>query len=157
MSHHFLREMIIWRKTITGLWVFCQHSLKFMRESGIFFDQIFSSLLSAFRKRYNCQSNLLNMIEPYKNSLDSGEYVTCLSMDLIKALDCLPHCLTIGKLQSYGVSRDVCTLIASYPCSYKLRKRWRATACCGKSKFAIASRWLKKGSVSHPGDTITLP
>ena len=38
-----------------------------------------------------------------------------------------------------------------------LRKRWRATACCGKSKFAISSGWLKKGSVSHPDDIITLP
>ena len=39
----------------------------------------------------------------------------------------------------------------------RLRKRWRATACCGKSKFAISSGWLKKGSVSHPDDIITLP
>ena len=38
-----------------------------------------------------------------------------------------------------------------------VRKRWRATACCGKSKFAISSGWLKKGSVSHPDDIITLP
>ena len=37
-----------------------------------------------------------------------------------------------------------------------LRKRWRATACCGKSKFAISSRWLNIGSVSHPDDIITL-
>ena len=28
--------------------------------------------------------------------------------------DCLPHCLTICKLYSYGVSREACTLIASY-------------------------------------------
>ena len=38
-----------------------------------------------------------------------------------------------------------------------LRKRWRATAWCGKSKFAISSGWLKTGSVSHPDDIITLP
>ena len=37
-----------------------------------------------------------------------------------------------------------------------LRKRWRATACCGKSKFAISSGWLKSGSVCHPDDIITL-
>ena len=60
-----------------------------------FFDHIFSALLSAFRKRYSCQSTLLNMIEHFKKSLDRGEYVACLSMDLSKAFDCLPHCLTI--------------------------------------------------------------
>ena len=55
-----------------------------------FFDKIFSVLLSAFRKRYSCQSTLLNMIEHFKKSLDNGEYVACLSMDLSKAFDCLP-------------------------------------------------------------------
>ena len=79
-----------------------------------FFDKIFSALLSTFRKRYSCQSTLLNMIEHFKNSLDNSEYVACLSMDLSKAFDCLPHCLTICKMYSYGVSREACTLIASY-------------------------------------------
>ena len=31
----------------------------------------------------------------------------------------------------------------------KVRTRWGATACCGKSKFAISSGGLNKGSVSH--------
>ena len=50
-----------------------------------FFDHIFSALLSAFRKRYSCQSTLLNVIEHFKKSLDRGEYVACLSMNLSKA------------------------------------------------------------------------
>ena len=112
------KNMIIWRKTITGLWVFCHHYLKFTRESWVnnsdFFDKIFSVLLSTFRKRYSFQSVLLNMIEHFKKSLDNGEYVACLSMDLSKAFDCLPHCLTICKLYSFGVSREACTSIASY-------------------------------------------
>ena len=37
-----------------------------------------------------------------------------------------------------------------------VRKRWRATAWCGKSKFAISSGWLKNGSLCHPDDIITL-
>ena len=37
-----------------------------------------------------------------------------------------------------------------------LRKRWRATVWCGKSKYAISSGWLKEGSASHPDDIITL-
>ena len=39
---------------------------------------------------------------------------------------------------------------------YIIRKRWRATAWCGKSKFAISSGWLKNGGVCHPDDIITL-
>ena len=86
-----------------------------------FFDKIFRALLSAFRKRYSCQSTLLNMIEHFKKSLDNGECVSCLSMDPSKAFDCLPHCVTICKLHSYGVSREACTLIASYLCGCKQR------------------------------------
>ena len=37
-----------------------------------------------------------------------------------------------------------------------LRKRWRATAWCGKSKFTISSGWLTNGSLCHPDDIITL-
>ena len=46
--------------------------------------------------------------------MDNGECVACLSMDLSKAFDCLPLCLTIYELYSYGVSRDACTLVTSY-------------------------------------------
>ena len=38
----------------------------------------------------------------------------------------------------------------------KLRKRWRATAWCGKSKFAISSGWLTNGSLCHPDDITAL-
>ena len=60
-----------------------------------YFNSIFSTLLSAFRQGYSCQSALLNMIEKLKSALDKGEFVACISMDISKAFDCLPHCLTI--------------------------------------------------------------
>ena len=118
MCHRFIRKMIIWRKTITGLWAFCHHYLKFMRESWVnnsdFFGKNLLCFAVSFQKDISCQSTLLNMIEHFKKSLDNGQYVACLSMDLSKAFDCLPHCSTICKLHSYGVSREACTLIASY-------------------------------------------
>ena len=79
-----------------------------------YFNATFSTLFSAFRKGYSCQSALLNMIVKFKSSLDKGEYVACISMDISKAFDCLPHCLTICKSFAYGLSREACTLIASY-------------------------------------------
>ena len=54
------------------------------------------------------------MIEKFKSPPDKGEYVACISMDISKAFDCLPHCLTIYKLFAYGLSREAFTLIASY-------------------------------------------
>ena len=47
-----------------------------------YFNSIFPTLLSAFRKGYSCQSALLNMIENFKKALDKGEYVACISMDI---------------------------------------------------------------------------
>ena len=99
-----------------------------------YFSYIFFSLLSAFRKGYSCQSTLLNMIENFKCALDRGEYIACISMDISKAFDCLPHCLTICKLHAYGLSRNACTLIASDLYQRKqrvkignIRSSWNAT------------------------------
>ena len=79
-----------------------------------YFENIFSPLLSAFRKNYGCQSTLLNMVQHFKNCIDNGQFVGCIGMDLSKAFDCLPHRLTICKLRAYGASRNACTLLASY-------------------------------------------
>ena len=111
-----------------------------------FFDKIFSALLSAFRKRYSCQSTLLNMIEHFKNSLDNSEYVACLSMDLSKAFDCLPHCLTICKMYSYGVSREACTLIASYLRDRKQRIKLGNT----RSEWTELHKGVPQGSILGP-------
>ena len=111
-----------------------------------FFDKISSALLSAFRKTYSCHSTLLNMIEHFKKSLDNGEYVACLSMDLSKAFDCLPHCLTICKLHSYGVSREACTLIASY-----LRDRkQRIKLGNSRSEWTELFKGVPQGSILGP-------
>ena len=139
------KRMIIWKKTITGLWAFCHHFLKFMRVMGQqlsdFFDKIFSALLSAFRKRYSCQSTLLNMIEHFKRSLDNGEYVACLSMDLSKAFDCLPHCLTICKLYSYGVSREAC---------YLRDRKQRIKLGSSRSEWTELFKGVPQGSIFGP-------
>ena len=66
-----------------------------------YFNNIFSSLLSAFRKGYSCQSTFLNMIEHFKCVLDRGEYNACISMDISKAFDYLPHCLTTNVFVNY--------------------------------------------------------
>ena len=61
------------------------------------------------------------------------------------------------QFRKMSIVRDILSDYVSKHPGCSLRKRWRATACCGKSKFAISSGWLKKGSVSHPDDIITLP
>ena len=72
--------------------------------------------------------------------------VECLSMDLSKAFDCLPHCLTICKLHSYGVSREACTLIASY-----LRDRkQRIKLGNSRSEWTELFKGVPQGSILGP-------
>ena len=79
-------------------------------------------------------------------SLDSGEYVACLSMDLSKAFDCLLHCLTICKLHSCGVSREACTLIACYLRGHKQRITLGNT----RSEWAELLKGVPQGSILGP-------
>ena len=54
-------------------------------------------------------------------NISRNHYVACISMDLSKAFDCLPHCLIICKLYAYWVSRQACILIARYLQLHKQR------------------------------------
>ena len=84
------------------------------------------------------------MIEKFKSALDKGEFVACISMDISKAFDCLPHCLTICKLFSYGLSREACTLIASYLFQRKQRVK------IGKVKSEWGEIGVPQGSILGP-------
>ena len=112
----------------------------------VYFDKIFSSLLSAFRKRHSCESALLNMVEDFKDALDKGKYVACVSMDLSKAFDCLPHCLTLCKLKAYGLSTNSCKLIASY--LYKRKQRVKINAV--RSDWEDLDKGIPQGSILGP-------
>ena len=95
------------------------------------------SWISAFRKWHSCESALLNMVEDFKDDLDKGKYVVCVSMDLSKAFDCLPHCFTLCKLKAYGLSTNPCKLIASY--LYK-KKTAREDKCCAQQLGRLEQR-----------------
>ena len=111
-----------------------------------YFNSIFSILLLPFRKGYSCQSALLNMTEKFKSALDKGESVACISMDISKAFDCLSHCLTICRLFSYGLSREACTLIASY----LFQRKQRVKIGNVKSEWGEIGKCVPQGSILGP-------
>ena len=110
------------------------------------FSSIFSALLSLFRKKYSCQSTPLNMIENLKCALDKGKYVACISMDISRAFDCLPHCLTICKLHAYVFSMDACKFIASY--LYERKQRVKIGEI--KSDWNEINKGVPQGSIVGP-------
>ena len=79
-----------------------------------YFNDIFSSFLSGFRKQHSCHNGLLRYVENCKKHLDKNMFYGTLLTDLSKAFDCLPQKLLITKLKAYGVCDNACMLISSY-------------------------------------------
>ena len=54
------------------------------------------------------------MREKWKTSLDNGENIGAILMDLSKAFDCIKHDLLLAKLNAYGFSREALRLVNSF-------------------------------------------
>ena len=79
-----------------------------------YFENLFNPYLSAFRKGYSCQSVLLTISGEWRSTLDRGDHVAAILMDLFKAFDCFPHSLIEARLKAYGLSNNAINLISSY-------------------------------------------
>ena len=73
-----------------------------------------SILLCGFRKGFNTQHALIRMVEKWKVSLDNGENVGAILMDLSKVFDCIKHDLLLAKLHAYGFCRESLSLVQSF-------------------------------------------
>ena len=113
---------------------------------GVYFKDILSTLLSAFRKRYGCHHVLTKLMENSKQALDEGKNVGLILLDLSKAFDCLPHRLLLCKLNAYGISYEACTLIKSYLCQRMQRVKFASA----RSQWQIMQKGVPQGSVLGP-------
>ena len=70
---------------------------------------------------------LLIMIEDWKSSLDNGNNVGTIAVDLSKAFDSLPHGLLVAKRFASGVTLSVCKLLCSYIHNnhQRVKNKWR--------------------------------
>ena len=69
-----------------------------------------SDFISAHRRGYSTNHELLRLIENWKAALDSNLFTGAVLMDFSKAFDCIPHDLLIAKLHAYGFSSEMLTL-----------------------------------------------
>ena len=80
------------------------------------FERIIQKQFSSicYRKGFNTQYALLSLIQKWKETLDGKDYTGPVLMDLSKAFDTINHELLIGKLYTYGFSKDAFKLIFRY-------------------------------------------
>ena len=111
-----------------------------------YFVSILSHSLSAYRAGYSCQHVILQLTEFWRQSLDKGNYVRTVAMDLSTAFDSMPHGLLIAKLSAYGVSKQACNLIIKYLCNR--RQKTKVMDKC--SEWVSISRGVPQSSVLGP-------
>ncbi len=105
-----------------------------------------STYLAAYLEGYNTQHVLIKAIGYVKCSLDNGEHVVWILMDLSKTFDAFPHGLMIAKLRAYGISESACKFISSY---LSFRQQ-RVKVGGDKGEWQYLKRGIPQGSVVGP-------
>ena len=109
-------------------------------------DKTLSLFISAYRKSYNTQHVLINLVEDWRAKLDKDFVVGVIFMDLSKAFDCIPHDLIIAKLHAYGFDEKALVLI----CSYLKRRKQCVRINNSNSYFENVVSGAPQGSVLGP-------
>ena len=89
-------------------------------------ENVLSIFQCGFRKSYNTQECLIDLIEKWKSVIDKGRSFGPLTTDLFKAYDCLPHELLIVKLHGYGFGLAALRLDHSYLPNREQRTKLKA-------------------------------
>ena len=102
--------------------------------------------LTGFRKSHGTQYLLVTMLEKWQKTVDKGEYVSALFMDLSKAFDTINHDLFLAKLKAYGFSLNAVKLMHRY-----LKNRKQQVRINNKfSSENIVIAGVPRGSIDGP-------
>lgn len=87
----------------------------------VIYDQIYpvmspllSRNLSGYMKGHSCATAILKMTEDWRESLDNGETIATVSVDLSKVFDSVNHNLLLAKIWAYGFSEAATKLLGEY-------------------------------------------
>ena len=67
--------------------------------------------MAVYRANYSTNHDLIRLIENWKKALDKKFLVGIVSIDLLRAFNCIPDDLLIAKLHAYGFFQKTVTFI----------------------------------------------
>ncbi len=83
--------------------------LDFMTEHDIIYKYQFG-----FRQKHSTQQAIITLVEKITKSLDTGDIVIGVFLDLKKAFDTVDHSILLNKLHAYGIRGNILNWFASY-------------------------------------------
>lgn len=113
----------------------------FVEERGLIPDQQFG-----FRARSSCEHALIAGLDSWMASMDKGEVVGALLVDLSKAFDSVPHNMLLAELNSVGCSQ----MVLKWFHSYLSRREQRIVTQESITPWKTVSRGVPQGSCLSP-------
>ena len=111
-----------------------------------YFQTIFSEFQCGFRRRFNAQHCLLEMVEKWRKTLDEGGETRAVLTDLSKVFECIDHKLLIAKHNAYGFEKQLINLIYSFLTKHKQRTKVDSSI----GSWEVLFSGVSQGSVLEP-------
>lgn len=109
-------------------------------------ENLFSSNQYGFQPGYTTTDCLIDRIKGITISLDQGNYVVSLFLDLSKAFDTVNHLILLEKLNYYGLQQSEVYWCRPYLCS-RIQQIYVSGV---KSDFHLIFSGIPQGSISGP-------
>ena len=121
--------------------IICRHILNHLETHGIL-----THLQHGFRSGHSCESQLLNTLHDLTLNFEQKHQIDIAVLDFAKAFDTVPHDHLLGKLDHYGIDKNIHSWVKSF-----LKGRTQRVVVDGdQSSSAEVESGVPQGTVLGP-------